>query len=218
MNNRHPQNTNLILHTEPLFRDLPVYTDRGPLIRNYLERIHETIMLALQDHARVACFRFDLRFPSDMEQAIPGVLSRFFDSLRAQLVAYQQKTLRNRGRLLKVPLRYIWVKEEGQRGMSHYHVLILLNQDVFKWMGDYSATSGNLPARIKKAWASALGILVEDAAGLVHFPENPVYRINSINFPVCHGVPELFYRVSYFAKVQTKQYGDDSNHFGCSRY
>lgn len=217
MNNRHPQNTNLILHTEPLFQGLPVYTDRGPLIRNYLERIHETILRSLHDHPRVAGFRFDLRFPLDMDQPVPGVLSRFFDSLRAQFLAYQQKTVRNRDRVVRVPLRYVWVKEEGQRGMSHYHVLILVNQDVFKWMGDYSATNGNMAARIKKAWATALGIAVEDAAGLVHFPENATYRLNTVNYPDCFGLPDLFYRVSYFAKVQTKQYGDESNHFGCSR-
>ena len=75
----------------------------------------------------------------------------------------------------------------------------------------------NMAERIRNAWASALGMRVENTIGLVHFPENATYHlnVNSTDFDMSYQA--LFNRLSYFAKVDTKHYGDGTNNFGSSR-
>lgn len=84
-------------------------------------------------------------------------------------------------------------------------------------MGRFDKTEGNMAARIKKAWASALGYHILDISGLVHFPVNPTYHLNQNSTSFSLELDELFYRVSYFAKAKSKNFGDYSNAFGSSR-
>jgi len=109
------------------------------------------------------------------------------------------------------------VKERNIALKDHYHVLLLLNRDTYHCLGDFAAEEGNMAARIKKAWASALGCDQTDIGGLVHFPKNPVYCVDANSGSFEQEYQALFHRVSYFAKAETKNYGDRSRAFGCSR-
>lgn len=71
--------------------------------------------------------------------------------------------------------------------------------------------------RIMAAWISALGIPRDESVGLVHFPAKRVYRIDANSDGFFFQVSDLFKRLSYLAKADTKQYGDASKSFGCSR-
>jgi hypothetical protein len=53
-------------------------------------------------------------------------------------------------------------------------------------------------------WVSSLGISVEEAKGLVHIPENPVYHIDRKP----EAFADFFYRTSYLSKVESKCFGD----------
>lgn len=225
MPKRHPGNRNIILHTETTYKDLPVYTGRGPLAQNYLDRILETIQYALSAYPRVVGFRFDLHIPTHIAEMDNKVISRFFDSLKAQISVDLNRRSNASGRKRHTRVRYVWVREHAGAIFWHYHVLLLLNQDAYKWIGDYKAEEGNMAARIKNAWASALRLDVEQIGGLVHFVDNPIYHINTISGSDIYvdgsriiGLEDLFYRVSYFAKVDTKNYGENNNHFGCSHF
>lgn len=58
---------------------------------------------------------------------------------------------------------------------------------------------------------------MEQAVGLVHFPYNCAYRVNTGSIAAEGEVAGLFSRISYLAKAKTKQYGMGVRHFGASR-
>ena len=65
---RHSKNGNLAIHNESTFRGFSLQVDKGPFIRQYLERLDVTIGRALDQHSRVFAFRVDLRFPAAIDQ------------------------------------------------------------------------------------------------------------------------------------------------------
>ncbi len=113
---------------------------------------------------------------------------------------------------------YVWCKEHNISDEPHYHLLLMFNNDAYTALGHYEATEGNMAARIKKAWLSALGYHPERDmkryGSLVHFCENGAYRINTNNDNGSLG--QLLYRASYLCKVETKRFGDNQHVFGRS--
>ena len=217
MNVRHNQNQNLIIHNSNTFNGLAVQTEHGHLVYNYLKSIYLTILNAVTEHPRTCAIRVDLRLPSDSNPVESNVISKFIDSLKAQIQADLRKKERTGTRVHPCRLRYVWVKEKNKAVNFHYHVVLLLNRDTYHILGYFTHIEGNMAARIKKAWASALNYDVSGIGGMVHFPENPIYYINIKGPRYDEEFADLFYRVSYFAKADTKHFGDCSNSFGCSR-
>lgn len=74
-----------------------------PFNDKYLQRIEGVLCNALQDHPQTTVIRVDLHLPEagDVGDSIvsdadlsPGLMSRFIDSLKAQIVAYRQRKAR----------------------------------------------------------------------------------------------------------------------------
>ncbi len=234
---RHPHNKNLVLSSEPTWQGLPILDHRGLVIYNYLRSINQVMDKALAAHPRICAFRCDLRFPVYGYEPDTAVITRFIESLKAQMKADELRKLRENKRIHANQLRYIWVKEQDSANNWHYHVCLIVNRDVYFTLGGFSVTSSvdnenwdspvpqtseaverkNMVDRIRWAWASALGMSIENTIGLVHFPENATYHINANSTDFYTSYQELFKRLSYFAKVDTKHYGDGTNNFGCSR-
>jgi hypothetical protein len=217
MSTKNPNNRNLTLITNPCFVGLPVFTKRGPLVGEYLESIIGVMDKAVAAHPRTIAIRVDLRYPGNYPQNddIP-VITRFIKSLKSQIAADLTRKIKKGTRVRPSDVNYVWVKERGSEERDHYHLVLFLNRDTYHALGQYDAVEGNTAARIRKAWASALGIAPEYIEGAVYFPENPVYRLDAGSN--AGGVyAKLFYRLSYFAKADTKLYQDSSNHFGTSR-
>ncbi|MEX6035785.1 YagK/YfjJ domain-containing protein [Providencia hangzhouensis] len=61
-------------------------------------------------------------------------------------------------------LRYIWVREIGERNRPHYHALLLLNKD-FYWSAGHFGITTSLAGLIQQAWCSALGIELTNTKG-----------------------------------------------------
>lgn len=217
MNIRHSINTNLKLHTAQRYNDLSVITYRGPLVENYLQANERTLRLALLDHPRTLAIRVDLRCPSDMDNIPSNVISKFTASLKAQISADLKQKSRDGKRAHSCTLRYVWAREQDTSQNQHYHVLLLLNLDTYSCLGRYDAFEGNMASRIQRAWASALGVQRECMKGAVYFPDNGTYRIKSSSSSFSDDIDRLFFRLSYFAKVETKDFGRHVKHFGCSR-
>ncbi len=87
-------------------------------------------------------------------------------------------------------------------------------------MGPYDDVTGEyVSGMIAKAWASATGLSVEQANRAIYFAKSSTCEINK------RGDKELyenqynqaFYRVSYFAKKESKLSGNGRS-FGYSRY
>lgn len=201
----------------PMYAGMPVYLDRGPLLTRHLDAIHRTMMNALAASPRCYSLRVDLRLPDDFAFSDTEVITRFFRALNRLLdMADIQKTMEGK-RVHPHRLHYCWVREWGSEGKPHYHVVLMLNRDRYRTLGSFSAEDGNLSARIKQAWAIALHRPLVDSARLVQFPKNAEYHLISNSISYEHDVKGFFYRLSYFAKADTKRFGIGQRSFGTSR-
>ncbi|MCS7748832.1 inovirus Gp2 family protein [Pseudomonas aeruginosa] len=227
---RHPDNNNLHLHYGETFEGLPVQTDKGPFIREYLSDLKHTIDLAMAQYPRVLAFRVDLRLPQGIN--LPDyayknhVISRFFESFTKK-IQYHQERIAERRYARGCKVRYVWSREIGQGGKQHYHLLILLNRDAYYTVGRLRSERVNMIDRLQEAWASALGLPVWLVEELVHIPDNATYRVDrnprerkvagSDRKVLVDELPVLFRRASYLCKVATKSYGDRQRGFDTSK-
>lgn len=215
---RHPGNTNLNLFYGSTYKGLPVQTDKGPFVCEYLDSLHLTVSRALAQYPRVFAFRVDLRLP--VGPALPGyactneVITLFIESFKAKIKHNRARARLENKYAHDSNVRYVWAREQGQHGRPHHHLAILLNQDAFNALGKFESGRDNIFNRLEEAWASALGLPIGAVRGLIEIPGNPSYRLH-------RGDPEgqaaFFYRTSYLCKAATKVYGDGSHGFGCSR-
>lgn len=205
---------NRITHREE-FNGLPIKKEKEGLFVDYLQRIYDTLDLALEDHPRTFAVRIDLRLPLLMRVDNSNLMKKFIASLDAQIQADLRKKQRDGKTKRRCRLRYVWVREKDKSPHHHYHIVILLNRDVYNCVGEYTHTS-NLSKKIKAAWCRALGVELDDGGRLVHFPKNFMYHldINSLRFYSV--LDKLFYRLSYFAKLRSKTFGNGHRNFGCS--
>lgn len=202
---------------------LPILVELDQSHLYYLQRIHDLLMGCLEEHPRWTVIRVDLR--SSRGCCIPeNAITRFIGSLKAQL-KHAQQVKKSAGRRGYDPMvRYVWVRELNQGDQPHFHVAILLNHDAYFSLGNYGRLSDPdrdydemLSGRIYKAWGVALGVSWRQAQAAVHFPERPVsalMRRGPLSNLQLYGV---FYRLSYFAKQQTKRYGEGGRSFGMSQ-
>lgn len=230
---RHQFNSNLHLHHDTQWNNLPVLDKFLPLSENYLQRIHDTLSHCVSEYPRTCAIRFDLRFPEGWPPYDTKVISRFIDSLKEQIAADLARKHREGKRVSDTRLRYVWVKERDSALNWHYHVAIFINRDAYFTLGKIRSQLGfgwedfphcveavtgvNMADRIVRAWASALGCYPEEVYRAVHFPKNCVYKIDRNSLDYNDQFQEVFRRLSYFAKADTKHYDDGSNWFGCSR-
>ena len=219
---RHPDNTNLHLHYNDTFEGQPVMCDKGPFVMEYLSRLKRTIDQALAQYPRVLAFRVDLRLPQDID--LPGhaytnqVTSRFIESFKSKIEHNREKARERNHYAHDCKVRYVWAREVGRGGLPHYHLLILLNRDAYYTVGRLRSEIANNISRMEEAWASALGLSMDQVRGLVHIPENPDYRIDRYVRPgAVDELPALFRRASYLCKKATKSYGDRQRSFDTSR-
>lgn len=215
---RHPQNHNLTLHYDNAYQGLPVMHEKGPFIREHLERLHSTMQRALDQYPRVFAFRVELKFPNS--GMLPSyaftneVISRFFESFKAKIEHSRSVARRNNRYAHPCTVRYVWVREIASSDRPHYHLVILLNKDAYSVLGHFRSEGRNLFNRLEEAWASALGLRRDAVAGLVHIPPNPVYYIARDSW---QSQADFFHRASYLCKAATKEYGDRQHSFGASR-
>ena len=218
MNRRPPDNTNLRLTYESFYNGLRVYNYKGPLAINYLESIEQVLAKAMDDYARVLVVRFDLRFPITAEYASESdSITRFFEALKYQFATDRKRRLISYNRAHPCTLRYIWCLEQEGSEKPHYHVALVLNENYFGRLGKYSGSETSLACFIKKAWASALKLNVFELAGGVHFVNNASYHLLRNEGRASVSYHDAFYRLSYFAKLKSKHYGDSKKSFNCSR-
>ncbi|QIE89846.1 inovirus Gp2 family protein [Pseudomonas nitroreducens] len=215
---RHPQNTNLHIHTDPHFEGLPVMVEKGPFISEYLGTLKSTIDLALGQYSRLLAFRADLHLPLGID--LPeyaytnAVIREFWGSFKAKIEHNRDMARKQNPYAHGCRVRYVWAREVGAKQRPHYHLLILLNRDAFYTVGRLQSESPNMIIRLQEAWASALGLQVDQVNGLVEIPDNATYRMERGDLDA---LAKLFHRASYLCKVATKRFGDGCHGFGCSR-
>lgn len=192
---------------------------KNGVYEEYLIRNYKVINQALIKYIKVFAVRVDLRFPDEYEPYDNRTVTRFIESLKAQVKAdYTSKAKHSDGFVHKSDVLYIWVQETGDHNKPHYHLCLFFNGNAYRSLGKFELGRSNMYNRIVKAWASALAIMPINAQGLVHIPKRPYYFLERIMiFTKAFALRVLFMRLSYFAKVDSKHYGDRRHHYGCSR-
>ena len=214
---RNPLNSNQELFNETTFNGMRIQSDQGPLIADYLKRLYLCFIKSTDQYRRVFMLRFDLHLPSNYPDQLTAdntLLDKFFASLKAKIGHSQDKKRRDGIRVHDTNLRYVWCRERSTFGRIHYHVAILLNHDAYAFIGEFSLDKENLFARLHEAWASATGIYVDDVLGLIYIPPNPTYCIHHDDIT---SFADAFNRVSYFCKLDSKDFNSGHHSFGSSR-
>lgn len=187
---------------------------------DYQFNIATTVANSIRSHNRVTAIRVDLRLPDHFDGLgmSNSIITRFIESLKAKVVADLNRKQQAWHRKLACNLKYAWVREFGPiNGKKHFHVLLLLNKDVYHSLGDFNKESGNLSAMIRQAWCSALRLPFLGHQQLVHFPRGGVVYVDA-NHPEFMLQQQLVLdKADYLAKEATKHYGDGQRSFGCSR-
>lgn len=178
------------------------------------QRTTDTFQNALAAYARVLMLRVDLRIPDVPAATDAAAISRFTDAMKAKIDAYIKRKQREGKRVHITTLRFIWVREFGERnGKKHWHVVLLLNRDTWCGAGDYRDPD-SLAGMIKQAWCSALRVDAQQYSTLANFPQNPALWLDQGN---ASQLQQALARAAYLAKHHTKVSGDGERNFGCSR-
>ncbi|AYD42599.1 inovirus Gp2 family protein [Yersinia rochesterensis] len=215
-----------------LFDDIthPMVVDQSqkPFNEAYLQRIEGVLCNALQDHPQTTVIRVDLHLPEDGDvgdsiasdaDLSQGLMSRFIESLKAQIVAYRQRKTREGIRTHRCSVRYVWVMEQPELGgKKHYHMALFVNTDTFNALGSYGAQGKGLASLVQNAWLSAMKKRDwPEYLTLVHFVYNPLAFLELNKSDFRNNLDALTFRLSYMAKQRTKRYSSAERSFGCSQ-
>jgi len=225
---RITHDSSFYINTPELVRKFNIINSYGGVVLNDLETFYSVLKQAFTAHHRVMAFRVDLHFPVEWPDSfIPGneVMTRFFKSLNKRV------ELKTRNTDHRTRARYIWVREEGNyQERVHYHLVILVNACAYRTLGVTDHVIDTLWGGIVRSWTTALQLFdPESQKYLVHVPDKAVYIVYRNDLYVHSGIPvvfdteywkkknssndnawgcscidELFYRVSYMFKVDTK--------------
>lgn len=224
----HPHCCSHVLIYEDTWNGLKVNIKHGPLVCAYLETIERVMKSATSTYASCMVILITLKFPTEFKNPAweECLMTRFMGSLSSQI----ENALDSRSRNLSCSLRYVWCRERSTGLDDHYHVAIFFNRQAYFTLGMWWDASqlnaeafpdhlvpGNTAQRIQMAWARALGLWVTDVGGLVHFHDRGVYHLYRQQADFTTVYHNLFYHLSYFAKVETKQYGTGKRCFGSSQ-
>ncbi|HID9556474.1 TPA: inovirus Gp2 family protein [Serratia marcescens] len=201
-------------------------SEYGSHFRSYKERIVDVIKKSVKEHSRTLAIRVDLHDPVILDNGDTiscnantdsGSISRFTNSLKAKLVADEQRK-RNKGkRVHPNTLRYAWVREFTQNGKRHFHLFLFLNKDAYYHLGDFNLDEDTLRTMITSAWCSALSLTTEEGQHLVQYPSNGKYTLNCDDILNDIYPGDLLNRIDYLTKVKSKNFDDGYRSFGCSK-
>jgi len=214
-------NPNLNLHYEPYYKGLSVQVSSGPLVKEWLERIYQSMKEQVAKHSRALALRIDLRFPRsywgyDDEYLGNGYLADFTAHLQESL--NQLPGNRNHDLMVLAAREY-----EMEERKPHFHLLILLNGNAIRGTGKWDLWRDNLYSRLHEAWAYSLGMYLCQVEGLIQFSNGSEYLDNRRNHMRYGSMllhrgddqmfEDLFKASSYLAKVATKNFYDGCRPF-----
>ncbi|WP_318459505.1 inovirus Gp2 family protein [Photobacterium leiognathi] len=193
---------------------------------SYLNSIEKVIDKSIEQYPRMLAIRFDLRLPKvnyvdlldrDLHDGFnrDRLMPRFIDSLKSK-IKYDVRRKNKKWKVNhKCDLHYVWCREQDKSDNEHYHVMIIVNKDVYRSIGEYHH-NGSLSSMIVSAWESSLRLDYNQGKRLVHFPSNCSYVVNYRDSKYEEQYGDLFHRVSYLAKTRTKNINRYYRSFGCS--
>lgn len=222
---RDKLNPKIKYYYENYYNDFDVLQDlkRGPLVLNYLTATVDEILEAVNSQPRLLMFRADLRFPASMKYGAMHkdnkVLTRF--------LKYFNVEIERASKAYKPFFRYVWAREHDASEKPHYHLLVMLNYNVFGCLGimepnEYDVyLRDNLFHRMMRCWYRALGLLMTEPNGnLIHIGEDPktgklwVAEVKRTNWD---SINQAVYSASYLCKHYTKRFAEGIRLFNTSQ-
>jgi len=199
-----------------------------------LNRIFEILIYTQQKYSKVLTIQGILHMPNGYDYNDTHVITRFFKSLNAKLYHQYKKRVKYNQHANAPGLHFLWVREIGKYGIDegkpHYHFCLFINGHAYSSLGKYDFCQATLFSKVVHAWQSALEARFLQnpfvfSPSLVTFTQNGVKLLqrfqhddpNMFNQFYGKDFRELFYRLSYFAKVDTKTINDGTRSFGSSR-
>lgn len=202
----------------------------GPCNQHYLKRIEETLKRSLNEFPRTFVLRIDLRLPDENYQKYcddSTLMTKFIESLKSQIKHAQNIKSKQGARIRPCSVRYVWAREFGEeKGKKHYHVALMLNNDVYCRAGKYYQEDGqyypNLALKIMDAWVRALKLNAEHDYQtkyypLIEFVTEGDFNLNINGKHFSWHYDTIMRRLSYLAKLHSKEHPDEHRNFGCSQ-
>lgn len=198
--------------------------------QHHIKRIHETLLHSLNEFPRTFILRIDLRLPNENYELYSKdstLMTRFIESLKSQVKYAQEGKARQGKRTHPCKVRYVWAREFGdEKGKKHYHVALMLNNDVYFNAGTYYPIGGqyipNLALMIMEAWIRTLNLhILQDYEQkyypLVEFVFEGDFNLNVKMNNFSWHYNTVIRRLSYLAKLNSKDNSDGQRNFGCSQ-
>lgn len=220
------QQTTSGLFTQPYYQSLPLLQNYLPMVKRNLDSVQRIMTSVSATHADVYVVIIELRYPSywPLEQRLQDNYSkRFIAAFKERLKAYRQRQIQQKGDYKSLLLAFLKATEIGNTynhsNTLHHHIALFMNGDAFQRLGHFDNNQPGLASMIQQAWHSALNPLkqlpITATEGLVHFcAEHHLHR----NYPnYIDEYAALFKHLSYFCKLETKQYQYGYKAFSCSR-
>ena len=197
--------------------------------QHHMDRIRETLDKSLQEYPRTFVLNIILRLPDENYEyykADPKLITKFIESLKSQIEHTQKRKAAQGKRIRSCNVRYVWSREFGEeKGKKHYHVALMLNNDVYCNAGTYYPIEGlyihNLALMIMEAWMRTLSLNVtpdyQKHYQLVHFVKEGDFRLDKNGEKFEYYYDQLGRSLSYLTKLATKDNSDGMRNFGCSQ-
>lgn len=199
-----------------------------PIDERILARLGGVLDNAFAAYRELTLIRLDLRFanaeqlpdmPVCFQHTDPEVITRFIASLKSQVAEQAKRKQRQGIRTHPCKLRYLWVLEQHESVLPHYHLILVLNKDAHAFLGRVRGNqSTGLVRLIQEAWCRALGLSYDEHCSLAHVPEMACTYLSRAEVSVrskCYW--EWLHRACYLAKLYTKFTGYARRSFGASQ-
>lgn len=196
----------------------------------HINRIHETLQKSLREYPRTFVLNIVLRFPDanyENYKSDHTLITRFIDSLKSQIKQTQKRKVKQGKRVHPCNVRYVWAREFGEeKGKKHYHVALMLNNDAYCSAGTYYPIQGQyihcLGLMIMEAWVRTLNLQGQQNYQkknypLVEFVLEGDFNLNVNDDKFFWHYDTIIRRLSYLAKLYTKDRTDGQRNFGCSQ-
>lgn len=206
----------LTLIAQPVYEGFALLPVNGPHVLQYLERLISVVDAALAQSSKIFAIRIDLHLPQLFDgqpEYSNQVIESFVKAMRARIDSEKQRRLRSNSRVSEPQFRYVWAREQVSAAQPHYHLLLIFNANFFQQLGRVDDDFG-LSGMIFAAWASVIGLPIEQVRQFVHFPKQPAYFVDRDNE---ESQSALLMRASYLCKSASKRWSDGFHVYGASK-
>lgn len=205
--NKNP-NLEIIYGAEISYRQLKLVSSKRSYAKQHLDKLLNVLNTSTNAYSKLFIQRIDLHFPNSYPTISSNEASLCFTKFMRSFIEQVKHDLRDKPNKTKV--RYIAVKELNKSNNYHFHVALILNGHAYSSVGLPEYENKNLYSKIVNAWARSIGEDPYRVERCIHIPENASYRLNRSD-PIVF--EDVFARLSYFCKTDTKEYLGGHNLF-----